>query len=290
MFEYMQYNISPWGWELSLYFFLIGMTAMSFVLVAAPAYVSGLGGTSSDNLRRPVALLTLVLLAVCGALLIMDLGQPSRFLYPLIYFHASSPLSWGALFFVVFGVSVMGYLYAASLGKTGLLKPFAILGSVFGVLLPLYTGWDLMAQQARELWHSPGIPLLFVALSVTSGAGLTALVAMVTGNLDERFVIVLRYVLIGGLLVTLMAFAAESLRMAYGSAEEQQALAIINGELSTRYWILGFAVGIVAPLAVVLFAGRTPMMIMLAGVLSTVGAWALRDVILVAGQLPMSFY
>jgi len=289
MFEYLQYNISPWGWELSLYFFLIGMAAMSFVLAATPVMVGGPTAVF-EPIQRPAAMLVLLLLAVSGVLLIMDLGQPARFLYPLIYFHASSPLSWGALFFVLFGIATLGFLYALMMGKAGLVKPFAIIGTVVGVLLPLYTGWDLMANQARELWHSPAIPLLFVALSVSSAAALTSIVAMAQGRMDAAFSAVMRYLLLGALLVTLVLFVAESLRMAYGSAEELQALALINSELSTQYWLLTLVVGILVPLAMLLFSKPSPMVVTLAALLSTVGAYTLRDVILVAGQLPMSFY
>ncbi len=289
MFEYMQFNISPWGWELAVYFFLVGMASMSFAMVAAPNVI---GGAMSvfEPLQRSTSMLVLVLLAICSVLLIMDLGQPSRFLYPLIYFHASSPLSWGSLFFVLFGICVVGFLSAQIMGKSSLLKPLGLAGTVLAVLLPLYTGWDLMAQQARELWHSPAIPLLFVVLSISSAAALVSLLAMVQGKQNENLTTLIRNILICSLLVTLILFVAEWLRISYGTAEEMQALALINSELSTRFWVITLIVGILAPLGMLLMGPSTPIMVTGAAVLSAVGAYTFRDVIIVAGQLPMSFY
>ena len=31
MFEYSEFNIAPWGWEIAVYFFLIGMAGMDFI-------------------------------------------------------------------------------------------------------------------------------------------------------------------------------------------------------------------------------------------------------------------
>ncbi|ROR31962.1 NrfD/PsrC family molybdoenzyme membrane anchor subunit [Inmirania thermothiophila] len=288
MFEYMQYNVLPWGRELAIYFFLVGMAAMTFVLAAAPNVFGG-GTAALQPTQKIASVVVLVLLAVCGVILIEDLGQPGRFLYPLLYFHVSSPLSWGSLFVVLFGLAALVFAFAVFTGRDGLLRPVGIAGSVLALLLPLYTGWDLMANQARELWHSPAIPLMFVALSVNSGVALMSVIAMATGAMNEETAAFLRRVLAFSLVATLVIFIAGVLRVNYGSAEEQIAWQIINEEFGTKFWLLSLVVGVLVPLVLVLVPGlgASPAMITLAAVLATIGAYTYREVYLLAGQLPM---
>ena len=155
-----------------------------------------------EPVQKAGGILTLLLIAVCGPLLILDLGQPARFLYPIIHFHYSSPLSWGSVLLVLFALSVVIYLLGVLRGGSASLKPIAVLGSLLAFTMPLYTGWDMMAQQARELWHSVSIPVLFVALSFSSGAALIALVAQVTGKMDEATTTILRRVLLASVGIT----------------------------------------------------------------------------------------
>jgi formate-dependent nitrite reductase membrane component NrfD len=94
MFEYMDYNIAPWGREIVIYFFLIGAAGMTFVYAAAPAVfgnVFGGAARSMEPFQRIGLLVSLLLLLICAPLLIIDLGQPGRFFYPIIYFHWTSP-------------------------------------------------------------------------------------------------------------------------------------------------------------------------------------------------------
>jgi len=291
MFEYTDYNIAPWGWELAVFFFLVGTAAMTFVFSAAPNTLGGALRTF-EPLQKPGAVAALVILAVCGVLLIADLGQPARFLYPILYFHASSPLSWGALLFVLFGACMVVFVYALFTGATNLLRPVGIAGSLLALTMPLYTGWDLMAQQARELWHSPSIPLLFVVLSASSGAALMALISFVRGGMSEQTTRVVRMILLGAVALTLVLFVSETLRMVYGSEEEQQAWQIIGSELGLRFWLLTLLIGIVAPLVLLLAPplARSPGLVTLSGVMAAIGAYTFRDVILYAGQLPMLSY
>lgn len=291
MFEFPEYNIAPWGWELPLYFFLIGTAAMSFVLVAAPSTVGG-GMRALEPVQKSGGIVTLVLIAVCGPLLIYDLGQPARFLYPIIHFHYSSPLSWGSVLLVLFAISVVVYLLGVLRGGSASLKPVAVLGSLLALTMPLYTGWDMMAQQARELWHSVSIPVLFVALSFSSGAAMIALIAQISGKMDEAATTVLRRVLLGSVGITLVLFIAEVLRLLAGSAEELEAWHIINTEFAFQFWGLTLVVGIIVPLVLLSIRqlSASPAVVTVAGLLGSIGAFAFRLVYVYAGQLPQLYY
>ena len=296
MFEYMQLNIAPWGYEITIYFFLIGMAAMTFIYASAPAVYGDLFGGTARAAMEPFQttgmVLSLILLLICGPLLIADLGQPSRFLYPILYFHWTSPLSWGSLFLPLFGLSIVGYLFALMTKRTSWLKPIGILGSLLALAMPLYTGLDLMVQQSRELWSNPTIPVLFVILSVSSGTALVAVIQRITGKLSPQSVELLHWFLYLAVAATFALFLAEWVVLNYGSAEKQQIWQIINSEYGWEYWGLTFLIGIVAPLILVAIPrlGRNPNLLTLAAVLSAVGAYSFRAVLIYAGQLGMLYY
>jgi formate-dependent nitrite reductase membrane component NrfD len=296
MFEYMEYNIAPWGHEIVIYFFLIGMAAMVFVYASSPAVFGDLfGGTAKEAMgpfQKRGMILSLILLLICGPLLIADLGQPERFLYPIIYFHWTSPLSWGSLFLPLFGVCVVAYLFALMTGRDSWLKPIGILGCLLALAMPLYTGLDLMVQQSRELWSNPTIPVLFVTLSVSSGTAVVAVVQLLTGKLNQQAVEFLHWFLYLAVAVTFALFLAEWVVLNYGSAEKQQIWQIINSQFALEYWGQTFLVGILVPLVMVAIPGigRNPALLTLAAVLSAVGAYSFRAVLIYAGQLGMLYY
>lgn len=291
MFEYMQYNIAPWGWEIPLYFFLIGMAAMCFVLASAPN-VFGAPAVALQNHQRPVLLMSLVLLCISGPLLIMDLGQPARFLYPIIYFHWTSPLSWGAAFLPLFGLCIVGFWFFLKQGRNEWLKPIGIVGSLLALSMPLYTGLDLMVNGARELWANSTIPIFFVVLSISSGAGITAVVLKLMGGLNEGATHLLRNVLYFSLAMTLALFLGIITSLGYGSAEMQQALEIITAQYGGTFWGVSLVICTLIPLALIIMPGtaRNPTLVLVAGVLATVGAYTFRKVIVEAGQLPQLFF
>lgn len=290
MFEYSQFNIAPWGWEITVYFFLIGTAGMTYVYAAAPAvFGDSFGGVarSLEPFQKIGMLAALVLLIISGPLLIIDLGMPARFLYPILHFHWTSPLSWGALFLPLFGLCIVGYLLALWTNRQGLLRPIGILGMLLGLSMPLYTGLDLMVHQTRELWNNPTIPVLFVILSVSSGTALVAVVQLIRGQFDERTHEFLHLGLYVAVASTLALFLGELVTLLYGSEELQQAWTIINTQFWFQFWILTFLLGIVIPMVLVLITGRwhNPTLVTLAAVLAAVGAYNFRTVLVVVGQL-----
>jgi len=291
MFEYTQYNIAPWGYELALYFFLIGTAAMVFVAAAAPN-VFGKVAAPFQNFQITGMIVALAILLVCAALLIIDLAQPSRFLYPILYFHWTSPLSWGALFLPLFGLSIIGFIYGVKTGKAGITKWSGILGSLLALSMPLYTGLDLMVHQARDVWSNPTIPVLFVILSVTSGTALVTVILMATGKLSAEATRLIRIILYFSLGVTFWLFLGIVVTLLYGSEEQQQAWAIINGEFATRFWLLTFIIGILVPLALLIppKLARNPTLVAVAAVAGAIGAYTFRAVLLYAGQLTQLYY
>lgn len=291
MFEYTDYTIAPWGIDLAIYFFLIGTAAMVFVLAAAP-HVFGGAAKTLVPLQMPATIIALVVTIICVPLLIMDLGQPTRFLYPILYFRWTSPLSWGSVLLVLFWLSMLAFGYGLYRGGVPWLRPVGIVGSLLALSMPLYTGIDLMANQAREVWQSPLVPLLFVVLSVTSGAAVLIVLALVWKGALPEATAFLRRILLASVAITLVMFFVEVVALTFGTQEEQSAWTFINSEFGMRFWLLTLLVGIVVPLVLLAFpalAGN-PVLVSVAGIAGMVGAYTFREVILYAGQLPQLYY
>lgn len=289
MFEYSWFHIAPWGAELSTYFFLIGMGGMAFVLASAPEVFGTAAAMRLKAVQMPALVVALIVLVICGPLLIMDLGQPGRFLYPILYFHWTSPLSWGSVFLLLFGACVVVFGFGLIRGQTELLRPIGILGSLLGLSMPLYTGLDLMVNTTRDVWNSPWMPVLFTVLAVSSGTGLVAIVAMLRKAGDAMPV--LRQIMGWSVGVTLFLFLGLWVMFLYGGEELQQGWVLLNSEFGTQLWVVTFLIGIIVPLVLlVLPLANQPAVVVVAGLGAMIGAYSFRDMILIAGQMPQLFY
>jgi len=297
MFEYMPMNVAPWGEEIIIYFFLIGTAAMTFAVAAGPK-VFGAVAAPFKSFQIPGAIVTLVLLAAVVPLLIFDLSQPWRFLNPILYFRWTSPLSWGSVFLPLFGLSILGFIYGHYTDRPGTQRLSAVLGSLLALSMPLYTGLDLMANNARELWANPTIPVLFVVLSITSGAALVALIMLVMGRFTDEAARATRFILAFSVGITFWLVLGLVMTVVYGSEELNTAWAFINTEFAIEFWLLGFVVGVLVPglLAIgpMVLPGmdfaRKPVVVTVTGILGAIGAYTLREVLIYAGQLPQLYY
>ena len=293
MFEYMTYNIAPWGYELAVYFFLIGTGGMVYVLATAPQ-VFGTVAQPLVPFQKTGLIVSLVILLFCTALLIYDLGQPARFFYPMLYFHWTSPVSWGTLFLPLFGLCIVLFwfgLYTKQEGffgfaKASWLRLIGVLGSLLALSMPLYTGLDLMVHQSRELWSNPTIPVLFVILSITSGAALAAIILLVMGRMTVAVTVLLRNILLFSVAVTFFLFWGEWVTLTYASEEQLQAWDLMNGIFAVRFWLLTLVIGTVIPPRL----ARQPLAVTVAGIAGSVGAYSFREVLLYGGQLTQLYY
>ena len=102
MGDYVWFHDVSWHASYAVYFFVIGIVAgLSFLSYGSwrtPAL---------RPLREKAAYASFVLLGFGGLLLIADLSQPLRFLNILnpAYLNFTSPLAWGALNIVAFGIA-----------------------------------------------------------------------------------------------------------------------------------------------------------------------------------------
>lgn len=285
MGDYVWFHDVSWHATYAIYFFVIGICAglsfFSFLSWHRPEVAA---------LRKPTAYGSFALLAVGGLLLIGDLSQPMRFLNVLnpAYLNFRSPLAWGSLNIVLFGLASVAYLLALRKADEKNGRLLALVVALLALGLPIYTGYDLTVQQSRPLWNTPVMPVLFVALAVASGAAVSSL--FVGGN-DPAEATLRQYLIwsvgaVGVILVSILGTANYG-----GTAEELTFNILTSGTMGLIFIGLGIVAGTAAPMALLLApVGRQQTGLIMAALLVLVGSAALRYAILMAPQQLQSMY
>jgi hypothetical protein len=173
-----------WTVEVPLYFFVGGMAGAA-ALIAAVGQLS----SADERLIRRSRWLAAIGGAISPALLIADLGMPSRFLNMLRVFKIKSPMSVGSWTLVAFSNSaaaaaVLGEIQRRRpVGAVRILKDSAqIFSALTGLVLSTYTG-VLIGATAIPAWneHVGTLPIHFAASGTAAAASLLEL----TGNESE---------------------------------------------------------------------------------------------------------
>jgi len=179
-----------WDNDIAAYFFLGGISSGAFVLGALADLA---GGEERRGLARAAHLVSFLTLLPCPALLIDDLGKPSRFHHMLRIFKPSSPMNLGS--WTLTGHGLFAALRAArSLAEAGRLpligppvralpvQAMAVGGLPTALTLGGYTG-VLLGTTSIPVWStSPVLGALFMASALSTGAAASAVASTLMGN------------------------------------------------------------------------------------------------------------
>jgi len=285
MGDYVWFHDVSWHATYAIYFFVIGICA-GLAFLSYGSWVT----PELRPLRIKAAVVSFVLLALGDLLLIGDLSQPMRFLNILnpAYLNFSSPLAWGALNIVAFGIASVLYLLALKKGDEGRGKLLAAITALLALGLPIYTGYDLTVHQSRPVWNTPVIPVLFVAMAIASGSAVGALLA--AGNEGAQRVL-RQYLMwscgaVGVMLISILGTTSYG-----GSAQELTFLILTTGTMGLIFVGMGIVAGTAAPIALLLAPfGRQRVGIALAALLVLLGGAALRYALLMGPQQLQTLY
>lgn len=285
MGDYVWFHDVSWHATYAIYFFVIGICA-GLAFLSYGSWVT----PALRPLRVKAAVVSFVLLGVGGLLLIGDLSQPMRFLNILnpAYLNFSSPLAWGALNIVAFGIASVLYLLALRKGDEGRGKLLAGITALLALGLPIYTGFDLTVHQSRPVWNTPVIPVLFVAMAIASGSAVGALLA--AGHEGAQRVL-RQYLMwscgaVGVMLISILGTTNYG-----GSAQELTFLILTTGTMGLIFVGMGIVAGTAAPIALLLAPfGRQQVGIALAALLVLLGGAALRYALLMGPQQLQTLY
>ena len=253
-------NRVPWGVQISMAIFYIGLSAGSLV-------VSGLYGIFGKLEYKPfarIAAYLAMLFLIAGLLSILtDQGRIDRvFVKPFTYLNATSMFSINPALYSGHVLICIVYLWALFREKGALTKIVSFTVCLWAIGTHTGTG-AIFAFVPRELYNSALLPPSFVAAALSSGAALMILanVAVFRGTgrpMDDRLVIWLGRPLLAVFLVcTLYVLLIENAHRFYlAESREAGMFFLFGGFHSLMFWFGLIIFGCIIP-ATLLFIRRT---------------------------------
>jgi len=267
-------------WEMMIvwYFFLGGIAGGAYFTAAI---ADNFGSARDRTVTRAGYLLSLPLVAVCGLLLIADLGMPTRFLNMMRTLKFWDPMSLGAWAVGIFGMftfvsSLLSLSAEESMAR--LRRKVSLVGMFFGFFLASYTG-VLLSNSAMPFWRDARLMgALFLASGASTGIAAITLIMFLTGQAAgegwgklkhaDRFSMLLELVLLLALLGLLGAAAKP----------------LTGGHFATLFWGGLVGAGLIIPLALDFVGSRVRVLGALAAALVLIGGFVLRYVVLMSVQ------
>jgi len=284
-------NRVPWGLQISMAIFYIGLSAGSLV-------VSGLYGVFGKMEYKPfarIAAYLAMLFLIAGLLSIFtDQGRIDRvFTKPFTYVNPTSMFSINPALYSGHIMICVLYLWALFKEKGTLTKITSLVVVIWAIGTHTGTG-AIFAFVPRELYNSALLPPSFVAAALSSGAALMILVIVglfkATGrHLDDELIIWLgRRLLSIFIVVTFYVLLIENAHRAYlAYSHEAGVFFLFGGIHSFMFWVGLIIIGSVIP-AILLFVRRTGTSVrwtVFASVLVVVGVLFERFLIVIPGLI-----
>ncbi len=295
---YNVFHHVAWGTTISVYFWLVGASAGSFV-------ISSFGWVFGIKRYKPLAMTAsvtaIIMLLLVPILLTWDLGKPLRFIYLLIpgYWHSTGPMSWGTVLICVYPMSMLVYSYFVVKNDQ---KWARILG-VFAIILALsthwYTGVVMELNPGRFLNHTALAPLLFLTGAFISGIGLLILILSVQNlmvsaakripwSLMEEMAQYMMY----GLVFDAFLLFLEFMQSTYGNMSVVMGHEeVLMGVFRFPYLWLEIVIGLIIPIAILTSPlKRNKPSVILAAFLVCIGVYGMRVWWVMGGQFLQTFF
>jgi protein NrfD len=223
-------------------------------------------------------------------------GKPLRFWRTIIPFTDTWKTSWlarGVNFNIYFGTVVFFQLIVAYLAINVFPSTawgtwstvLGVLGGILALLVGIYGGFMMSYCRSVPFWNSALFPLILFLAGIADGFALMLAVGLAGAQVDMASVeFGSRILLIANALLMVLYLwnATYTARMAKYSA-----MLLLKGSLALPFWIGVIICGIILPLAISTFsyfAGEVAAwLLIIAVVLHTIGAVALKYVLLKAG-------
>jgi formate-dependent nitrite reductase membrane component NrfD len=268
---------TPEWHQLIVWYFFIGGIAGGAYFTAAIA--DNFGSARDRGVVRVGYFLSLPLIALCGILLILDLGMPSRFLNMLRSFKFWDPMSIGAWMLGVFGMfSFVSSLLSLSSAEATVRfrRRWSLVGTLTGFFLASYTG-VLLSATALPFWSDARLMgALFLASGASTGMAAISLLMFLAGDSTgegfkkvkraDRFAIVFELILLAVFVAVLGSAAAP----------------LIRGGLAPLFWGGLVVAGLLVPLVLDVVGAKARGLGAIAAVLVLFGGFILRYVVVMA--------
>jgi protein NrfD len=294
-------TLDIWGWQISVYLFLGGLTA-GIMFFSALLLLMRKDREAPFAVHR-LALLAPIVLSLGMTALFLDLEVKAHVHRFYLTFRPTSPMSYGAwILLLIYPVSILQILSTVRSGYPWLgdavdrlaigrrLLGFAeryrkgIAGAAIplAIALGIYTGILLSAFSARPFWNTGLLGPLFLVSGLSAGAAVAVLMA--PGSAERRL---LTGIDVGLLAVEVALVALLLINLATGPRLQLEALQhLFGGGYAIAFWGLFVVLGLLVPLLLewAELRGMGHRLLVLGPVLVLAGGYALRVIVVDLGQ------
>ncbi|MCP4702581.1 MAG: polysulfide reductase NrfD [Gammaproteobacteria bacterium] len=295
---YNVFHHVAWGTTISVYFWLVGASAGSFV-------ISSFGWVFGIKRYKPLAMTAsataIIMLLIVPVLLTWDLGKPLRFIYLLLpgYWHSTGPMSWGSVLIMSYPIAMIIYSYFVIKNNPLWAKITGIVSIVLALSTHWYTGVVMELNPGRFLNHTALAPLLFLTGAFISGIGLLILILWVrnmvvsaVSRIDWSLMEEMAQYMMFGLAFDAFLLFLEFMQSIYGSqntvlGHEE----VLMGVFKFPYFWLEIVIGLLIPFFILVSPlKRLKAGVILASLLVAVGVYGMRVWWVMGGQYLQTFY
>jgi len=315
-----------WGIDVPNYFWFTGSSAAAFII---SSFAHVFGWKKYKSIAGISLLLALVLLIAAPLNLLDDLKQPGRVLNFFFYGWGNfptSPMKWGVILLIAYPVLIFFEAQALyrpffvkraqnskgisrfintifTFGNFNLedkaLKKDHKKGFILGAIgIPLalavhgYTGYILAAVHTNVMWHTPLMPIIFLASAMVSGTGfLLILIPFIQRFLspikrvDTDILAMLAKLLSWFIIIDLvMRFFWLTFALTFGDQQKYTLFAFFSNHFAETFWI-DYALCLFVPLIIGFTKLRyKPIFVYIGAVLTAVGVWIFRWNTVIGGQ------
>ncbi|MBI5865459.1 MAG: polysulfide reductase NrfD [Planctomycetes bacterium] len=251
---------APWGWMVSAY---VTTKAIATGVVLVPLLIHALN-LAPAVLPTRALLLSLLFLAITGALLVGDLKQPRRFLYVLLRPQWKSWLVRGAYLVSAFSLlAPIAWIVGLAGAGWWVQHTVGLITSAAAAFVAMYTAFLFAQAKGRDYWQNSILVVSMLADALVAGAAAAELLGLMdwkdgsvaAGGAVGTSADPARLCLgVGTILLALLAFA-EYLPKHATSGAALAAKIILRGRLAGWFWLGVVGVGLALPALLLLFGG-----------------------------------
>ena len=294
---YNAFHHVAWGTPISIYFWLVGASAGSFV-------ISSFGWVFGIKRYKPLALTAsaqaIILLMIVPVLLIWDLGKPVRFVYLMLpgYWHSTGPMAWGTVLIFSYPISMIVYTIFVLKNNQVWAKAFGIVAIVLALSTHWYTGVVMELNPGRYMNHTALAPILFLTGAFISGIGLLILILWVQNmivdvkkRIDWSLIEEMAQYMMYGIVFDCFLLFLEFMQTLYGNRSEILSHELLMGVFRFPYLWLEIIMGLLIPLFILVSPlKKQKYAVILACFLVAIGVYGMRVWWVMGGQYMQTFY
>ncbi|HEY6368354.1 MAG TPA: 4Fe-4S dicluster domain-containing protein [Candidatus Binatia bacterium] len=278
-------HITPWGKKIAFYLWTKSISAGVLLLSALLLNMGFEQDAMVLNFFSPA--LSLIFLAATMSLLVFDLKRPGRFFYLLTKPNLRSWLVLGGYVLMIFGILASIWLAQGIIMgtiSTWIVWPTAL----FAIASACYSAFLFAQARGRDFWQSPLLFWHLLIQAMTAGAAVLMLLGTLISISSPMF-----YWLGNALVISLLAglamIFAEHIMNRRSEEVARAGDLLVKGALWKQFWIFVVLLGVIGPIALILWPTASLIPNVIASVLVLLGLWMYENLWIKAGQaVPLS--